>query len=289
MFDPYLSRRYPASTRPSVDAYKIKDRVAIVGIGQSEFSKNSGRSELQLACEAINAAVDGDTVLVKPGTYMENIDFNAKSITVRSSDGHGVTIIDGNQAGSVVTISGGEGEINGFTITNGTHFFGSGIRCESSSPTIMNNIITNNFNVTSTFVAHGGGISCEQSNARIICNVISHNRLDSANAIQQRGGGIHCSICNNVYIANNLITDNFALNRGGGISFTGSIIGKDYFIMENNTLAGNEAETGGGIYCSDGDCTISSVNEVLWDNMAAKGPEISVWAWAPISTPPMKK
>jgi hypothetical protein len=44
--------------------------------------------------------------------------------------------------------------------------------------------------------------------------------------------------------------------------------------MENNTLAGNEAETGGGIYCSDGDCTISSVNEVLWDNMAAKGPEI---------------
>ena len=30
----------------------------IVGIGQTEFSKNSGRSELQLACEAIRAALD---------------------------------------------------------------------------------------------------------------------------------------------------------------------------------------------------------------------------------------
>ena len=31
---------------------------AIVGIGQTEFSKESGRSELQLACEAIKAALD---------------------------------------------------------------------------------------------------------------------------------------------------------------------------------------------------------------------------------------
>lgn len=31
---------------------------AIVGIGQTEFSKKSGRSELQLACEAVKAAID---------------------------------------------------------------------------------------------------------------------------------------------------------------------------------------------------------------------------------------
>jgi acetyl-CoA acetyltransferase len=36
----------------------LKDRAAIVGIGQTEFSKNSGRSELQLACEAVKAALD---------------------------------------------------------------------------------------------------------------------------------------------------------------------------------------------------------------------------------------
>jgi acetyl-CoA acetyltransferase len=33
-------------------------RAAIVGIGQTEFSKNSGRSELQLAAEAVKAAID---------------------------------------------------------------------------------------------------------------------------------------------------------------------------------------------------------------------------------------
>jgi acetyl-CoA acetyltransferase len=32
-------------------------RAAIVGVGQTEFSKNSGRSELQLACEAVRAAI----------------------------------------------------------------------------------------------------------------------------------------------------------------------------------------------------------------------------------------
>ncbi len=37
---------------------QLKDRAAIVGIGQTEFSKNSGRSELQLACEAVKAALD---------------------------------------------------------------------------------------------------------------------------------------------------------------------------------------------------------------------------------------
>jgi len=36
----------------------IKDECAIVGIGQTEISKDSGRSELQLACECVKAAID---------------------------------------------------------------------------------------------------------------------------------------------------------------------------------------------------------------------------------------
>jgi len=36
----------------------LSDEAAIVGIGQTEFSKNSGRSEVQLACEAVSAALD---------------------------------------------------------------------------------------------------------------------------------------------------------------------------------------------------------------------------------------
>ena len=36
----------------------LTDRCAIAGIGQTEFSKESGRTELQLACESVKAALD---------------------------------------------------------------------------------------------------------------------------------------------------------------------------------------------------------------------------------------
>ncbi|OWY60143.1 lipid-transfer protein, partial [cyanobacterium TDX16] len=39
-------------------ADSIGGKAAIVGIGATEFSKESGRSELQLACEAVKAALD---------------------------------------------------------------------------------------------------------------------------------------------------------------------------------------------------------------------------------------
>ena len=50
--------------------------------------------------EGIDAAVNGDTVLVAPGTYVENIDFIGKAITVTSKHGASVTTIDGNQENS---------------------------------------------------------------------------------------------------------------------------------------------------------------------------------------------
>ncbi len=51
---------------------------------------------------AIAAAQPGDTVLVAPGTYLENLNFG-KAITVTSLDGPSVTIVDGKGAGPVVT------------------------------------------------------------------------------------------------------------------------------------------------------------------------------------------
>ena len=36
----------------------IRDQACIVGVGHTEYSSESGRSEMRLACEAIRAAID---------------------------------------------------------------------------------------------------------------------------------------------------------------------------------------------------------------------------------------
>ncbi len=80
---------------------------------------------------AIAAAVNGDTVLVSPGTYVENIDFLGKRIVVESASGPTVTVIDGGGGVSVVTFQSGENNdsrLEGFTLTNGAayHWAGGG-------------------------------------------------------------------------------------------------------------------------------------------------------------------
>jgi len=49
---------------------------------------------------AINAANDGDEVIVAPGTYDGAIDFQAKTILVRSAAGPEETIIDATGSGT---------------------------------------------------------------------------------------------------------------------------------------------------------------------------------------------
>ncbi len=58
MLEEYMNRKYRTDNKPPVEANLIKDKVAIVGIGQTQYTKNSGRDELDLACEAIQNAVD---------------------------------------------------------------------------------------------------------------------------------------------------------------------------------------------------------------------------------------
>ncbi len=47
----------PAGERPGASVSGLSRKAAIAGIGQTEFSKDSGRSELRLACEAVLAAL----------------------------------------------------------------------------------------------------------------------------------------------------------------------------------------------------------------------------------------
>src|SRR5262245_65181591 len=91
----------------------------------------------------VDAASPGDTVLVAPGSYVENIDFKAKNLLVRSERGAAVTIIDGNSAGSAVTCRGTgvsvcQMVLEGFTVTNGNAFEGGGLYIESSTTRVRN-------------------------------------------------------------------------------------------------------------------------------------------------------
>lgn len=204
--------------------------------------------------DGIDAAFAGDTVMVAPGTYIENIDFMGKAITVISSDGPEATHIDGGQPentlfGSVVTFSQGEGNdsvLEGFTLFNGAGtylsfstgdkgFCGGGILCKESSPSIINNTITQN-----TVDYLGGGIALHKD----ALPLITQNRI-SQNVGSEGGGGISCYLRSNAQIIDNLISNNFTSTDGGGIKC------REYAspLILDNRISKNSAPQGGGISC----------------------------------------
>jgi hypothetical protein len=147
----------------------------------------------------IVAAVDADTVLVQPGTYVENINYNGKLITVASlflttqdTTYISQTVIDGNQDGSVVTFISGEDSTTilcGFTITNGSAGNGGGIYFNNSNPILSNLIITDNYG------SIGGGIDCHYSSPSLKNVIISGNSCSI-------GGGIYCENNSNPELIN---------------------------------------------------------------------------------------
>src|SRR5262249_2799980 len=89
------------------------------GDAQTTINVPGNQATIQAGIDAANA---GDTVLVGPGAYAENINFRGKAITVTSSAGPATTIIDGSAKGPVVTFNSGEAtssKLSGFTIQNG--------------------------------------------------------------------------------------------------------------------------------------------------------------------------
>ncbi len=200
----------------------------------------------------INVAVNGDTILVQSGTYVENINFNGKAITVGSlflttqdTTFISQTIIDGNQNGNVIFFENGEDNtsiLTGFTITNGNAFYGGGIRCtDNSSPILHNLVISNN----TAYPYNGGGICCYWSSNPSIENVIITN-----NFANEDGGGIYCNF-SSPNLVNVTIENNFANEDGGGIYFKdeSNLSLENVRITNNSSLSG-----GGGIYCYLSSC-----------------------------------
>jgi parallel beta-helix repeat protein len=124
--------------------------------------------------EAINAASDGDVIAVSGGTYKDNIYFKGKSLTLTSTnpDNPSATIIEGTEAGSVITID-SNSVIKGFTITS-KNVDCRGIYVKDASPTIENCTIIDNQTTGS-----GGGIYSTNNSSPKIVNCIIIENTDS--------------------------------------------------------------------------------------------------------------
>ncbi|MCD4682828.1 MAG: hypothetical protein K8R86_06065, partial [Bacteroidales bacterium] len=247
----------------------------------------------------IEVANNGDTVLVQPATYFENINFIGMNISVASlflitQDTNYIsqTIIDGSGGGSVVVFNNGEDTtafLCGFTITNGSASCGGGVNCNSSNPTleylvisnntgwdgggicldnsspVLNNLIISNNEaiglVPWIYDVDGGGIACFNGSNPTMQNVILSNNT------ARRGGGISCENSNpvlqNVTLSSNLATSNpsFFAGIGGGIYLANS---NPEF--QNVTIDNNSASHGGGIYFSNSSPALTNV--IISNNLA---------------------
>jgi len=211
--------------------------LASVSLAQNTLPVGPGQTYTTIQ-SAINAANPGDTVLVAPGTYNENINFNGKAITVTSSAGPAVTILDGGSVAPAVTFTHGETSaslISGFTIQHGGAFTNyapgsnsppvGSINITGSSPTIADNIITlsNCWGIVSNYSSGHGAPSI---------------RNNTISATQDKPGG--CSITGGaaIVIWGGLSGPGFPTGYYGGLIYGNT--------LENNADAGMEVSGGNG-------------------------------------------
>ena len=196
---------------------------------------------------AINAAVDGDVVLVAPGTYHERIDNFSKNITIESEAGPNVTVIDGDEGGIVVRLIADPGEspvLRGFTVQDGYSFPSvGGIYTYGGPALIENNMVS----------GCTGGIAVNFSAAVVRDNTVfgaEPRCVAGIPAIDVVGAGTS-ALTGNLIIGNyraislnaagsSTISENTITgNTGAGIDL-GNVSNAQ---IENNVIAGN-GETG---------------------------------------------
>ncbi len=259
--------------------------------------------------DGINAASNGDTVLVAEGLYLENIKFMGKAITVASHfiiDGDVIhidsTIIDGfldksSDSSSTVMFVHGEDTnsiLNGFTITGGggtAHAplqtkWGGGVYCWESGAKIANNKIVNN-TVSDPLYGYcgGGGISANglsgQDRWIVIDNNIISDNLAESQSTSAFGAGI-CIFMTNAVVKNNIIENNTCSNKGSraegaGVKIEdwGSVIDVTLYnnLIQDNKLIGGLC-VGVAILVKESGVKIK--NNIISENIVELGSNVGV-------------
>ena len=214
----------------------------------------------------IDAAVDGDEVLVAEGEYFETIDLLGKAITVRGTDPSNpdivaATIIDGAGLGtSGITCGSGEGAdtiISGLTITGGNPELGGGMsNTNGSSPTVINCTFTDNHAVGGA--ARGGGMYNDASNPTVTNCTFSSNEADYL------GGGMY-NDNSNPTVTDCTFSGNDGSPGGGGMYNTNG----SSPTVTDCTFSGNDATGGGGMNNVDSSPTVTGCT--FSENTATSG------------------
>lgn len=197
---------------------------------------------------AVEAAAQGDIVLVTEGTYVLTKEVSIeKGIIVRSVKGPAVTVVDGRHATRCFNATDTDAMVEGFTVTNGEgprYGEGGGIY---NWGTIRNCIIRGN----SVYRGAGGGVY----NQGVVCNctIIGNSAGDV-------GGGAY----NQGTLRNCLITGNVAYSGGGVFNFTNCII-------QSCTITGNATMQNGGGICNFGTVANSIVYFNQVDDISCPG------------------
>lgn len=238
----------------------------------------------------LDAAQTGDTVMVAPGVYFENLIWPyTHNIKLLSELGADSTIIDGSSIDRVIEIDGmlnASTIIDGFTLQNGfanpaqgvyPDGFGGGISLKhGASPTIRNNIIQNCTAINDAMNDGGGaGIGTRgtiATNVHIEGNIIQNNTvIDEAQKSHCYGAGIYIGRSGDVYILDNLIIENDIFpsgGNGGGIYIEGgtaTITGNEFF--------GNVAYSGAALYLDFNPPVDADVSECLFEgNISSASP-----------------
>ncbi len=251
--------------------------------------KQDGTGNFTTIQEGINSSTDSDTVLVYPGTYYENLDFNGKNIVLSSLElatGNeqyiSTTIIDGQRLESCIRIHNGETDarIQGFTIQNGfgTDFWsrdGGGVLVHDySTAYITNCIIKNNIanagaglyarhgylNISGLIIknnsAHIGGAIYINDDSTLIFD--PENRCSIYNNNAGRGSDIYIEDSGHVYV----VVDTFSIYEPSRF-FAEYLDGSSYsFDIQNNWM---ELEPNNLYVAVDGDDENSGItpNEPL--------------------------
>jgi hypothetical protein len=235
---------------------------------------------------AIDASTNGDTIVVAPGTYYENIDFKGKAITVTSGAtsylGSSGTIIDGGKGiGFAVTFQGNEtaaSVINGFTIQNATGgkssnvFLSSGgVGVINGTPTISNNTFTHN--LCNAIYSEGSPLIVGNEIDNTL-DIQGHCTFGAGSAIWLEGS----LVSPNARVVGNLIQNNTQSSHedAGGNGGSGVAVWGAYAYIAGNTIRNNITTGDGGAILAFNTDNVIVIGNLIYGNQAQTDGAISL-------------